>query len=228
MVKEEEKERWPELTWPADATKVEKCLFRVYAGNTLGTCFLLSLADPEENTHYGMFATAWHVLKDLKIKEDIRLVSADKERKLDNKNASIDFVRLGEEAYDTGLIIVKSAENIMEETNLLPIPQKEVMLAKGAEIGRMGFPGSVEPEPCFFHGYISGYLDASPRYLVDGVAIHGVSGGPAFDNRGQIIGLVSAYLPNQRNNKTLPGLSMLVPINSIRHFMENLPNSIML
>ena len=147
----------------------------------------------------------------------------------DNRINHIEFVRLGKEIRDTALITVKSAEIITEETNLLPIPPKEYMLAKGAEIGWLGFPGFVEPEPCFFHGYISGYSDNPSRYFVDGVAINGVSGGPAFDKHAQLIGLVSAYLPNRLDeNTTLPGLSMLVPINAIRDFMEKLPKTIML
>jgi hypothetical protein len=73
----------------------------------------------------------------------------------------------------------------------------------------------------FFHGHVSGYLKEPPTYLVDGVAIDGVSGGPAFDNRCHIIGLVSSYLPNKIDEKTiLPGLLALVPINAIRYFME--------
>ena len=162
-------------------------------------------------------------------KDNLKLVSTNKKKVLDKKSSKFAFMMLGTEAHDTGLIAVQTEEALAAETDLLPIPPKELMLAQGAEIAWMGFPGFVEPEPCFFHGYISGYLEKPSRYLVDGVAINGVSGGPAFDNRGQLIGLVSAYLPNMiRDNLTLPGVSMLVPINAIREFMENLPNSIML
>ena len=78
-----------------------------------------------------------------------------------------------------------------------------------------------EAELCFFHGFISGYFNDPPTYLVDGVAINGVSGGPAFDNRVHIIGLVSAYIPNRVDRQTtLPGLMALIPINAIRYWME--------
>lgn len=224
-----EKKKWPELTWHDAATKVSKILFRVYTNDGMGTCFLLSIATPGEGVHYGMFATAWHVLKDVQTKESIKLVSADRKKKLDSINSTIDFERLGDEEYDTALIIVKTNEPIIDENNLLPIPPKEHLLAQGAELAWMGFPGFVEPEPCFFHGYISGYLDNPPTYLVDGVAINGVSGGPAFDKHAQLAGLVSAYLPNQLDEDTiLPGISILIPINPIRAFMEKLQNAIRL
>jgi len=216
----------PELTWHAAATKVEKSLFRVYTESGMGSGFLLSVAENEKK-HYGMFATAWHVLSNLKTVDSLQLVSANRKKDINNHNATLSFVRLGDKEYDTGIIIAESNELIIDETSLLTIPPKDLMLARGAEIGWMGFPGFVEPEPCFFHGYISGYLDYPPRYLVDGVAINGVSGGPAFDKYGQIAGLVSSYLPNRRDEKTiLPGVAMLVPINAIRAFMERLPNSI--
>jgi hypothetical protein len=49
-------------------------------------------------------------------------------------------------------------------------------------------------------------LRKPPVYLVDGVAINGVSGGPVFDDRCHLAGLVSAYLPNRvAPNTTLPG-----------------------
>lgn len=94
-------------------------------------------------------------------------------------------------------------------------------MARGAEIGWLGFPGIVEPELCFFHGYVSGYLNDPPTYLVDGVAINGVSGRPVFDNRAHVIGLVCAYRPNRIDDQTtLPGVTALMPTNAIRYWME--------
>jgi hypothetical protein len=48
------------------------------------------------------------------------------------------------------------------------------------------------------------------RYLIDGVAIHGVSGGPvvcvSLTDGVQIVGIVSAYMANRMQGDTLPGL----------------------
>ncbi len=150
------------------------------------------------------------------------LVSADKKIVLSSKTDQIGFHPIGDTRYDTALIIVKTGEPLFEESELLPLLPFDSMLARGADIGWLGFPGMTEPELCFFHGYISGYLNDPPTYLVDGVAINGVSGGPAFDNRSHIVGLVSAYIPNKVDSfTTLPGLLALIPINAIRYWLED-------
>jgi hypothetical protein len=52
--------------------------------------------------------------------------------------------------------------------------------------------------------------DAQKSYLIDGVAINGVSGGPVFhctySNKAQIIGCVSMYHANRVTGEALPGL----------------------
>jgi hypothetical protein len=57
---------------------------------------------------------------------------------------------------------------------------------------------------------VSAFLDGEDCYLIDGVAINGVSGGPvfaAFDEKTpEIVGTISAYLPNRTGSGTLPGL----------------------
>lgn len=94
-------------------------------------------------------------------------------------------------------------------------------MPRGSEVGILGFPGLVEPELCFFKGSVSGFLNQPPTYLIDGVAINGVSGGPAFDSRAHLIGLVSAYIPNRVDESTtLPGLMSLMPISAIRFYLE--------
>lgn len=204
--------------------RVEKCVFRIYAGSSAGTCFLISLGQSSDKSEFiAMFATAWHVVKDMVgSSDDIQLVSADRSKTFDSASVQIGFAPLGDAKFDTGLIIVQTKEPLLLESELLPFLPPESMLARGAEIGWVGFPGLVEPELCFFHGHISGYLHEPPTYLVDGVAINGVSGGPAFDNRACLIGLVSAYIPNRIDAQTtLPGITALVPINAIRYHMEH-------
>jgi hypothetical protein len=47
-------------------------------------------------------------------------------------------------------------------------------------------------------------------YLIDGVAINGVSGGPVFaeilPNTPEIVGTISAYMPNRQRGDALPGM----------------------
>lgn len=82
----------------------------------------------------------------------------------------------------------------------------------GVDIGWLGFP-TIEPNIlCFFAGTVSARVEASRSYLIDGVAINGVSGGPVFHcptpdlDQVQIIGTVSAYHANRATGETLPGL----------------------
>jgi hypothetical protein len=62
---------------------------------------------------------------------------------------------------------------------------------------------------CFFSGHISAWLEPDEAYLVDGVAINGVSGGPAFIPERMLIGVVSAYIPNRATGELLPGLAVV-------------------
>ena len=92
----------------------------------------------------------------------------------------------------------------------LPLLGDESFVRTGVTIGWLGYPHLVEGgnRCCFFSGSVSDLIDH--RYFVDGVAIHGVSGGPAFcpDKHGNvtIIGSISAYRPNRQGGESLPGL----------------------
>jgi hypothetical protein len=83
-------------------------------------------------------------------------------------------------------------------------------LSIGNEVGWLGFP-AIEPYTlCFFSGSISAWQDFRKAYLIDGVAINGVSGGPvAFlhsTDAVSIVGIVSAYRANRATGDSLPGL----------------------
>lgn len=72
---------------------------------------------------------------------------------------------------------------------------------------------------CFFSGSISAYLPDRNSYLVDGVAINGVSGGPAVvieDDGITVIGVVSAYIPNLATGQVLPGLCQLSDVTHLQ------------
>ena len=79
----------------------------------------------------------------------------------------------------------------------------------GVEVGWVGYP-YLAPGLCFFSGHISAHQEG--RYFIDGVAIEGVSGGPAFFYRSaepegiRILGSVTAYNPNRLKGEALPGL----------------------
>lgn len=92
----------------------------------------------------------------------------------------------------------------------LPLLGDKSFVRTGVRLGWLGYPHLVErgTRCCFFSGSVSDFIDH--RYFVDGVAIHGVSGGPAFcpdkDGNVTIIGSISGYQPNRQDGESLPGL----------------------
>jgi len=86
-------------------------------------------------------------------------------------------------------------------------------LSVGMELGWLGYPRIAPGELCFFSGRVSSL--GSEQFLVDGTAIHGVSGGPAFcitSNGLRIVGSVTAYRYNMVDDVgPLPGLSIVTP-----------------
>ncbi len=97
-----------------------------------------------------------------------------------------------------------------------------VMLPLGTEVGWIGYP--FDFSLCFFSGRISSgrgdFSQSSHEYLIDGVAISGVSGGPVFvkdrGSRIEIIGSITAYRPNRTAGETLPGLSIAQDVSDLR------------
>ena len=85
----------------------------------------------------------------------------------------------------------------------------------------MGYPASFEL--CFFSGRISGSIGLfgsdDHAYLIDGVAIDGVSGGPVVVKSEKwgtrIIGSISAYFANHTADETLPGLSIAQDVSHL-------------
>lgn len=120
-------------------------------------------------------------------------------------------------------IIEFKAEGLMKPEANLPLFPLDQRLLEGVEIGWLGYPGVAPRTLCFFHGHISAWLESDEAYLVDGVAINGVSGGPAFvqddDGKTVIVGLVTEYRPNMARGNPLPGVSLIRAINPLaRHY----------
>lgn len=91
----------------------------------------------------------------------------------------------------------------------------------GSEVGWLGFPSIAPHTLCFFSGNISARQEYRNAYLIDGVAINGVSGGPVLHLTGtdgvQIVGTVSAYSANRATGEALPGLAIA---QDVSHFHD--------
>jgi hypothetical protein len=110
------------------------------------------------------------------------------------------------------------------KTDALKLIDSKTTLNQGVEIGWCGFPSVAPNDSCFFVGYVSCNVANQEYYLVDGVAINGVSGGPAFyidaaTNEARICGVISAYIPNRATGEVLPGVCV---VRSVEPYHETL------
>lgn len=116
-------------------------------------------------------------------------------------------------ARDSASILIKGNALKLPES-VLPLMDSSKVIRVGVEVAWIGFPSVAHPELCFFKGAVSAFLIDKDCYLIDGVAINGVSGGPVFSNYVDgagntsltLIGSISAYVSNRVGGATLPGL----------------------
>ena len=103
--------------------------------------------------------------------------------------------------------------------DLIPLRPVDTRLNIGVEVGWLGYP-AIEPfSMCFFTGNVSARRDDLKAYLIDGVAINGVSGGPVINSTVtdgvQFVGVMTAYRANRASGDSLPGLSIA---QDVSHF----------
>jgi hypothetical protein len=107
---------------------------------------------------------------------------------------------------------------------------KDKYYKRGVEIGWLGFPAIPRAGLCFFSGRVSSYHQSDSLYFIDGVAINGVSGGPAFilgydaerkHETAQLMGVVSAYIPNLATGNILPGLAIVQDVAEFHDLAES-------
>ena len=124
---------------------------------------------------------------------------------------------------DLALIIFHKDTLPLETIDPILVPPNKI-LRQGWEIGWCGFPSIAENQMCFFEGYVSCCQEADLSYLVDGVAINGVSGGPVFhiSDKGEPVfcGVITAYRPNKSYGETLPGLSYIRIIEPYQNILK--------
>ncbi|MBL0211354.1 MAG: trypsin-like peptidase domain-containing protein [Holophagaceae bacterium] len=125
----------------------------------------------------------------------------------------------------------RDSASILVPTGTLPLPESPLPLMDvkqikkvGVVLAWVGFPSVAYPELCFFTGSVSAFLFNDDCYLIDGVAINGVSGGPVFDaltgNQPELVGSISAYISNRVGGASLPGLLRAQDITSFHEALQ--------
>jgi hypothetical protein len=126
---------------------------------------------------------------------------------------------------DSAVILFAAGELDFPESLIPLLPTNEV-LPIGVEVGWLGFPAIEAFTPCFFSGNVSARREDQSAYLIDGVAINGVSGGPVFystDADGvRIVGIITAYRANRATGDVLPGLSYAQDVAHFRKVIEDI------
>lgn len=139
-------------------------------------------------------------------------------------------------AADTAVIIFNNEPG----SGAMPFPKEELFLwlegahlRVGNEVGWVGFPAVARDNLCFFSGRVSCYQKDFKAYLIDGVAINGVSGGPTFYTHAKddpdddldedflgIIGIISAYIPNRSTGIILPGVAEVKDVSKLHEWAK--------
>ncbi|MBP1641673.1 MAG: hypothetical protein H6Q03_342 [Acidobacteria bacterium] len=210
-----------DILWQEAVEAVRPYVVRLSTPEHAGSAFLFAVA--AEGGICG-FATAAHALAHASAWEQpvrIEHAASGFERLLRPTERSIVI----DEETDTAALVFLRDDFPLPDT-LLPMTPEHVAYRVGVEVGWVGFPSVARDRLCFFSGRISSWNAEQQTYLVDGVAVNGVSGGPAFhvDEAGQpvLLGVVSAYLPNKAAGGALPGLSVIQHIGHLEKWVASL------
>lgn len=193
------------MNWEQVVQKVTPYIFKIETPTGHGTGFLCLHND--NKTFYGV-ATALHVVEYADTwKQPIRLTHHSSSQELFLKES--EYIIFSDGKTDSAVILFQKPTFDLpsELIELIPL---DTPLSIGNEVSWLGFPG-IEPYTlCFFSGNISAWQDFRKAYLIDGVAINGVSGGPVTylhsTDGVKVVGIVSAYRANRAAGDTLPGL----------------------
>lgn len=209
------------ISWSEAVEVLQQHVVRIATPRGSGTGFLLSNA---HNNAICAIAIAAHVVDHAHYwEEPVRIdhVASGKSLAVRRGERAI----LLEESHDTAAILFNRGE-LPFPADPLPLGPKDHFLKVGNEIGWLGFPAIPTASLCFFSGTVSAWIETQSAYLVDGVAINGVSGGPAFhilngeSDQVVVMGVVSAYMPNRATGEVLPGLSV---VRDVAQFHELAP-----
>ncbi|MGE0357192.1 MAG: serine protease [Burkholderiales bacterium] len=195
------------IQWQDAVERVRPYIVRIVTPYGSGTGFVVSHS--EAGDLFGV-ATAAHVVAqahewELPVRIEHELSGQTLVLHADKRAILIDGT------HDSAGIVFEPQNVKLPSKPPVLIPEDKI-LKVGVEIGWLGYPALSPRDLCFFHGRVSAPFENESGYLVDGVAINGVSGGPALSlmyDTADYVGVVSAYFPNRATGEPLPGLALV-------------------
>lgn len=207
------------LVWHEAVEKARPAIFRIFTPSGSGSGFLLAKSATNDLI---VVATALHVVEQANLWEQPIKLQHYESGKTFHLNES-DRAIFTDEAQDTAAILFNRGD--CDLTSPIKLSDPDKYLKVGVQIGWLGFPAVASGELCFFSGHVSSINKEQRRYLVDGVAINGVSGGPAIwigANDMRIMGVLSAYIPNRSTGEALPGLAVVQDITQFHSVVDSM------
>jgi hypothetical protein len=204
------------MDWSKPVSKITPFIVRIHTQQKRGTGFIFW-----QNKDYCCIATAYHVVEDANVvgwEHPIYLMQPNgKVVRLNPENRNISKLNEDINGDSAAIFIWKTGLDFPPEC--LPLWDFSQEIPIGTEVGWLGYPILIDDnitQPSFFSGTISNHLPALQQYVIDGVAINGVSGAPLFWKRGKdvpyVIGTLSSYFPNrvtiQGSVEAWPGVSL--------------------
>jgi hypothetical protein len=204
------------MNWDEIVAKVKPYIVKIETPSGSGTGFLCLYNEAKK---WCGVATALHVVNDADDwQQPIRIRHLPSSEIFLKESQRVIFP---DWKTDSAIILFEKPEKSALPEDLIGLQPLEKPLDIGFEVGWLGFP-YIEPFTlCFFSGCISARREDRKAYLIDGVSINGVSGGPVFYSTStegvKIVGIVSAYQANRATGTTLPGLLIA---QDVSHFHD--------
>ena len=204
------------MTWDEVAKSVIPYMFKIETPQGHGTGFLCSYNEILQSVGV---ATAYHVVQHSdKWQQPIRFVLDSGESLLLQHE---EYTVFSNPDTDSAMILIPQTCLMLSKLRLpetlMELISPSQPLPIGCEVAWLGYPYIAPDKLCFFSGAISAWLDFRKAYLVDGVTINGVSGGPVMfqnsDKSYQVVGFVTAYIPNRATGEAAPGLIVVQDVS---------------
>lgn len=203
------------MNWDKIVQIVSPHIVKIETPSGSGTGFLFAFN--EDKSLCGI-ATALHVISEADTWQQPIKIHSHEFKKTAFLRENQRFI--SRDANTDSAVILLERSNLDLPEVLIPLRPIESPLSIGVEVGMLGYPAIAAWTLCFFLGSVSARTTAK-GYLIDGVAINGVSGGPVVtmpaDGEVQFVGVVSAYRANRATGEALPGLLVA---QDVSHFHE--------